>query len=68
MPVILLSPLKKDRKCDSSMVVVVVVVAAVVVEVVMRVVVALVSWIASSQYLASIYPEMPQIFSENQRN
>ena len=57
MPVIRLSPLKKDRKCDSSMVVVVVVVvvvAAVVVEVVMRVVVALVSWIASSQYLASI--------------
>ena len=45
----------------------VVMVAAVVVEVVMRVVVALVSWIASSQYLASIYPEMPQIFSENQK-
>ena len=65
MPVIRLSPLKKDRKRDSSMVVVV---AAVVVEEVMRVVVALISWIASSQYLASIYPEMPQIFSENQRN
>ena len=51
MPVIRLSPLKKDRKRDSSMVVVV---AAVGGEVVMRGVVALVSWIALSQYLASI--------------